>query len=90
MELQLSPLDLSLDRLIKDSEFMRFFDSRLAFRLHRCLSVLEGSDLGLELFVELPHCLLFTYGIHVVEGHLLSFVIWVCCSFICYFMSASI
>jgi len=49
--------------------------SRLAFRLHWCLDVLEGSNLGLELVVELPQRLLFTDSILAVESRLLSITI---------------
>jgi len=36
---------------------------------------MEGRDLGLELVVELPYCLLSTNGIIVVESRLLPIMI---------------
>jgi len=48
----------------------------LAFWLCWCQGVLEGSNLGLGLFIELPQCLLFTNGILTVESCLLSIIIW--------------
>ena len=53
IELQLSLLDLSSDQLIEDSDVERFFNFRPAFRLRWYLDILKGSDLSVELFIEL-------------------------------------
>ena len=75
MALKLGFYDLSLDQLVKGSEDKRSNDFRLTFRLHRCLVVLEGSDLSLELVIELPQCLLLTDGILAVESLLLPIAV---------------
>ena len=72
MALQLGFRDLSLDQLVKGSEV------RSPFLLRRCEVVLEGSDLSLELVLELTQCLLLTDDILAVEKCLLPIAIRLC------------
>ena len=69
--LQLNLLDPSLNQLVEDPEMSG--DSSISSSLSDCVGVwvFWSSDLGLELFVELPQCLLFMDGILLVEGRLL-------------------
>jgi len=64
-----------LDQLVEGPDVGKFSSFRLAFRLHRCRGVMEGSDLDVELVVELPQRLLFMDGIITVESRLLSITI---------------
>ena len=67
VELQFSLFDPSLDQLVRGLEVRRSADFRLIFQPRQCLVVLEGSNLGLVLIVELPQCLIFTDGILTIE-----------------------
>jgi len=71
--LQLGFRDSSLDQLVKGLEIERYF--KLAFRMRRCLVVLEDSNLSLELVIELPQRLLLTDGVLAVEIRLLPIAI---------------
>jgi len=56
-----------------------------------CLSALEDDDLSLELAIELPQHLLIANGILTIKIRYLPIAIdRACCSFICFFISASI
>jgi len=59
--------DPPLDQLVEGLEVRRSTDFGLVFRLHRCLDVLEGGNLGLELVVEQPQSLMFADSILTVE-----------------------
>ena len=73
--MQLGFRDPSLDYIVKGSEVGSFIDHRLGFRLRRCLALLGGSDLRMELVVELPQCLLLMDIILAIESCLLSIAI---------------
>ena len=82
IQLQLSLLDPSLDQLVEDPDVGRFSNSRHAFRLRRCLGVLEGRDLNMGLFAKLPQYLLLTDVILAVKSRCSwSQSNWACCSF---------
>ena len=67
---------MSLDPLSEGLKVGRFCSSRIALQLCQGQGVLEGSDLSLELVVELSQCLLFTDDIFPIENRLLLITIW--------------
>ena len=73
--MQLSLRDLSLGQHIERLKVERSIDFGLIVQLYQCLIILEGSNLGPELHVKLPQCLLFADDILEVESCLLSIMI---------------
>ena len=73
--MQLSLRDPSLGQHIERLKVESSIDFGLIFQLHQCLVILEGSNLGPELHVKLPQCLLFADDILEIESSLLLIMI---------------